>query len=160
MSKLIPLTQGYEAIVDDADFEWLSQFKWCYSSKGYAVRRGQQKALLMHRVILQTPSSLDTDHINRNRLDNRRSNLRIVTTSQNLMNKTKMTGHSSSIYKGVSLLTPRETQRLHPWRACIRFGSRFIHIGLFLDEIEAAKAYDAKARELFGEFAYLNFPDA
>jgi len=159
MSKLIPLTRGYEAIVDDEDFEWLSQFKWCYST-GYAVRKKNYKLLMMHREIMQTPLDMDTDHINRNRLDNRRSNLRIVTTSQNLMNRAKMVGHSTSIYKGVSKLTPRETQRRNPWRACIRIDSRLVHIGLFLDEIEAARAYDAKAREVFGEFAFLNFPDA
>ncbi len=96
--KLIPLSQGKYAKVDDEDFEYLSQWKWYFNS-GYAVR-GCEKRILMHRIILETPDNLLTDHINRDKLDNRRSNLRVATKSLNNFN-TKIRKDNTSGVKGI-----------------------------------------------------------
>lgn len=102
--KKIVLTKGAYATVDDEDFEWLNKWKWSLSSVGYAVRvvggRKHQRMLLMHRVIMKTSSGMFTDHINRNRLDNRRRNLRNVSPSQSLYN-TKLRKDNTSGAKGV-----------------------------------------------------------
>lgn len=157
MSKLIPLTRRQFAIVDDADFDWLSQFKWCAlpaTSNGfYAVRRASSSGglIYMHRFILGIESG-DADHINRNKLDNRRLNLRAATRPQNMSNRLKLNrnGRASSQFKGVSL-----NKQLNKWHATISQK----HIGYFTSELEAARAYDAAALLHFGEFARLNFPE-
>lgn len=147
--KEIKLTKGKVAIVDDEDFESLSQFKW-HCSVGYAMRREypSRKILLMHRVILNPPEGKEPDHINGDRLDNRRCNLRISTRSENNLNK-NVQKNSSSGFKGVSWKKGRSK-----WRAYMGGA----HIGHFNTKEEAAKAYDKKALEVFGEFAKLNFP--
>lgn len=153
--KEIPLTQGQFAIVDDDDFDWLSQWKWCAlkrkSGDFYAVRRKPYGGLLyMHKVILNITTG-DTDHINLNKLDNRRSNLRPATRSQNMrnLNKIKRNGTSTSQYKGVYW-------RRNRWEVSIRLPKR-TYLGSFDSEIDAAHAYDAAARDCFGEFARTNF---
>ncbi len=158
--KRIPLTQGKYAIVDDEDFEGLSKYKW-YALKGhktyYAVRgvhrNKKRKMIFMHREILglQPNDGTATDHINHNGLDNRRCKIRICTHAQNTHNRLPYKMFTSK-YKGVSW--DRTTKK---WRAKIMFNYKNIHLGFFEDEIEAAKAYDKKAKELFGEFAYMNF---
>lgn len=95
--KKIPLTQGKYALVDDEDYEYLSQWKWQYHPKGYATRRGSIK---MHRIINQTPIGMVTDHINGDGLDNRKLNLRSCTQAQNTMNR-RLGRNSKSGYKGV-----------------------------------------------------------
>ncbi len=90
MPKAIPLTRGKIAIVDDEDYEYLSQWDWCYGGSGYAARwrriDGKKRLVYMHTVINQTPEGGITDHINRNKLDNRRENLRTVSHSVNNSN--------------------------------------------------------------------------
>lgn len=105
--KRIKLTQGKYALVDVKDFEWLSQWKWFYANTniGYAIRKYEDRNLYMHRVIMNTPKGMDTDHINGNGLDNRRSNLRVVTHYENLLNKKmhregKLLGYTAKTYKG------------------------------------------------------------
>ena len=155
--KKIVLDQGMEAIVDDQDFDYINQWKWIAFKNRYhyyAVRRIYQKGnkskrILMHRVILDNPRHID--HINRNGLDNRRSNLRPVECGQNQMNQVKTRTHTS-IYKGVCWLS-----RTSKWRSSIGFKNKSYHIGYYKSELDAAKAYDKKAAELFGEFACLNF---
>ena len=156
--KEIQLTKGKIAIVDDEDFEWLSQWKWRLDSKGYAKRNQQKGEYLSHnkrgtiqmqRAIMNTPRGLDTDHINGNPLDNRKSNLRICTSQQNQFNQKAKFGASK--YKGVSLNRGR-------WRAQINIIGVKTHIGSFGTEEEAARAYDNAALNHFGEFARLNFP--
>lgn len=97
MSIDIPLTKGAVAIVDEEDYELVSQYKWHLNSMGYAVWRGKvdgkKKTIRMHRLINNTPDGKYTDHINRNRLDNRRSNLRTVTQKENMQNKERGRGY-------------------------------------------------------------------
>jgi hypothetical protein len=87
---IIPLTKGFSVIVDDEDFEWLNQWKWQYVGK-YAARFVQtkkvRKIILMHRLLVDPPEGLEVDHINRNKLDNRRANLRAVNRSENMKNR-------------------------------------------------------------------------
>lgn len=150
--KHIQLTQGKVALVDDEDYEWLSQSKWHYTHQGYAARRASGRMVLMHREIVGTEGSADTDHINGNKLDNRRCNLRVCTRSQNLINRPSLRG--SSNYKGVSW-----SVRDRKWLAHSYHSGKSHYIGTFDDEREAAAAYDKAAKRAFGEFARLNFPE-
>jgi len=149
--KCISLTRGKSAIVDDDDYDYLSQFKWYCSSDGYAQRmvreNGGRHTVRMHRVILNTPKGMDSDHINRNKLDNRRSNLRIATRSENQANKRNQI-NSTSGRKGVVW-----NRRARKWQVKIEFRGERIHLGYFDDIDDASNAYKVKAEELFGEFA-------
>lgn len=160
--KEIPLTRGLVAIVDDEDYEWLSRFKWSieqpnpqrqtyYAVRRQTVSRGRAIWVTMHRQIICPVGGLEVDHINRNGLDNRRCNLRPATRSQNLQNATKHYSGTSH-FKGVCW-----SMRRHNWRATIKVGGRYIHLGYFEDEIEAAISYDHAAIAHFGEFARPNF---
>ncbi len=158
-AKLIPLTQDKFAIVDADDYDRLNQYKW-YASRNengdyYAKRmeRGTRRQIIMHRVITEAPPGLLVDHRNHNGLDNRRSNLRICTKGEN--NRNQLPRGGTSQYKGVSWSKSHKK-----YAATIRCNKQRFHLGWFDDEVEAAKAYDKKAKELFGEFAYLNFPNA
>ena len=106
----------------------------------------------MHREIMHAPKGMVVDHIDGNSLNNRRSNLRLCTVSQNHQNRRRTYG--SSKYKGAWW-----DKRRNKWVAAITFKGKYIYLGFFDNEIDAGKAYDRKAAELFGEFAYLNFPD-
>ena len=147
--KKIKLSRGKYTIVDDEDFEWLNRWKWSYNSLGYARMGQNYKTILMHRLIMNTPHGMETDHINGNGLDNRRSNLRICTRSQNKMN-TCLSSKNTSGYKGVCW-----NKNSKKWRAEIEY-KKSICLGYFDNKIDAAKAYNQKAKELFGEFAKLN----
>lgn len=154
----IPLTQGLFALVDGEDYEWLNQWKWC-ACKGhttyYAVRyaptqKGKRRWVRMHREILRLSEGVQADHRNSYGLDNRKVNLRPATHNQNQWNRLPQS--KTSKYKGVSW-----NKQLKKWHTKIQFNNKQIHIGVFDSEIEAAKAYDRKAQELFGEFAHTNF---
>lgn len=159
--KEIELTRGLVAIVDDIDFGRLSLSKWFALSCGrwmYAGRKapregGKQKTLLMHREIMDVPAGMDVDHINHRTLDNRRDNLRLCTRSQNSQNRLLGSRNTSGL-KGVSW-----DRQKRKWGASGRLAGKTYHLGHFDDPVEAARAYDAFARENFGEFALLNFPD-
>lgn len=154
MRKIL-LTQGKVALVDDGDFKYLNQFKWCLSHRGnngYAVRQKNRKKVLMQYVILPKREGLQLDHINGNRVDNRKVNLRYCTKKQNSRNMLPRRK-----YKGVYL----KKDRLHTkkkYETQIRFNYKGIHVGYFESEKDAALAYDNAARKYFGEFARLNFP--
>lgn len=155
MSKEIQITQGFKAIVDDEDYEYLNQFKW-YVVKGqktkYAVRyESPGKALLMHREILSaTNPSEFIDHINTNGLDNRKLNLRFCTQAENQRNRGKQRNNTSG-FKGVFW-----NKGVCKWIPAIRVDGRMIALGCFDCKIQAAKAYNAAALKYHGEFAYLN----
>ena len=137
-----------KVIVDNEDYETISKTKWRIDSDGYA--RGRQ-SVRMHRLIMNTPKGMETDHINEDKLDNRKCNLRICTQHQNQINRGKQKNNTSG-YKGVS-------RKRKKWVAQIKFMGKIFRNGLYDDVIEAAHAYDKKAKELFGEFAKLNFPE-
>lgn len=144
----------YVALVDDEDFEGLNSFKW-YAMEGgktfYAVRRimfnGKRRGILMHCEIM---NGKGIDHIDHDGMNNQKSNLRFCTQRENMMNQRKQE-NTSSIYKGVCFF-----KRTGKWMAHITINGKNIHLGYFETEIEAAKAYNDKAIELFGEFANLN----
>ena len=153
--RFIPLTKGKFAIVDADDYEWLSKFKWhCVVNKkrAYAYHSFENKNTSIHRIIMKPPAGLVVDHIDGSGLNNTRKNLRICTSRQNVCNSK---GRSkTSKYKGIC--RPKRSKK---WFAQIKFKRKHINIGYFDSEIAAARAYDRKAKELFGEFAYLNFPE-
>jgi len=155
-AKLIPLTQGKFAIVDAADYEWLNQYKWHvkkHKHTSYARTQKNGKSIRMHRLITSAPPHLFVDHRDLNGLNNRRSNLRLCTRAENIHNQGPRKGGTSK-YKGVYL-----KKLVRKFVAQISINGKKPTIGCFDNEIEAAVAYDIKAMELFGEFAYLNFPD-
>lgn len=173
MSKKIKLTQGKFAIVDDADFDWLSKWSWhvikqVFKNRTmyYAVRgskelgkRGKKIPVRMHRVIMSSPEERTVDHKNGNTLDNRRNNLRVCTRSENLRNSKKNKILAKSKYKGVICYTNKyKDSRYHGISARIYVNGKTIHLGIFKTEKIAAKAYDQAALKYFGEFACLNFP--
>lgn len=144
----IPLTKGKVAIIDNDDLHLVNSISWRLHSQQYAYSNKG----LMHRIIMKCPDGMEVDHINHDKLDNRKINLRICTKSENSRN-TKSNIGSESRFKGVSLNLKIKSK----WFAKIHFKGRNIYVGSFMEEEQAAMAYDKKAKELFGEFAYLNF---
>jgi hypothetical protein len=150
-TRYIPLTQNLFALVDAEDYERLKDYKWHVNRSGprgtiYAGRRERNRLILMHRQIMNPPKGKVVDHINGNGLDNRRCNLRICDQRQNAHNNR---GHADrkSRFLGVNPTGDK-------WFG--KVGREYL--GVFDDEVEAAKARDRKAQELYGEHAWLNFP--
>lgn len=158
--KMIPLTQGKFAIVDDADYEKVRGFRWYAQKAGrsfYAQRNvlladGKRALLLLHRFLTNCPPELEVNHINGDGLDNGRENLQVCTHQQNQFAYRRKKKSASSEYRGVNWY-PR-TKR---WVARIRHNDTVIHLGYFGSEEAAARAYDSVAKKLFGEFACPNF---
>jgi len=153
--RLIPLTRGQFTSVDAKDYPVLSQNTWFTEGTDknyYAVRKENGKSIKMHRQITNAPDHLVVDHIDHNGLNNRRSNLRLATFTQNCQNQRRLS-HKTSKYKGVHW-----NKRNKKWAAQIHCNNKKYYLCYFTDEIEAAKAYDKKAVELHGEFSCLNFP--
>lgn len=160
--KLVPLTKGYSAVVDDNDYDLVMRFKWQASprksGKVYAVtkiaRPGRSStSLYMHRLIVAASDFPDVDHWDNDGLNNTRANLRPCTESQNLANQSGRPGTTSE-YKGVHWC---KKERM--WIASIGMKNpRVKRIGCFESEENAAIAYDIAAFKQWGEFAKLNFP--
>lgn len=164
MSVYITLSKGQLALIDDVDADWLAQWKWYLNKGGYAQRHRPRtepgsRAIHMHRVVLERklghpiPEGYQADHINGDRLDNRRENLRLASAADNTHNSAKPRTNTSG-YKGVHLF--RQTNR---WQVYIAINGKWLHLGYYDDLIIAARVYDAAARRYFGEFARPNFPD-
>lgn len=149
----IKLTKGEIAFIDEEDYPLVSQYSWYFHSAGYAAHFNSKtkETILMHRLIMNPPKELDVDHIDSNRLNNQKLNLRICTTSQNMAYK-KLEKTNKSGYKGVSW-----SKLSNKWRACIHVNNKFKHLGLFKDKDLAAQAYNAAAQKYFGEFGRLNY---
>jgi len=147
------------AIVDPEDFETLNLFKWCAAKDYetfYAIRyariNNKNTTIKMHRQIMNAKENDIVDHRDKNGLNNTRENLRIATASQNNANSKRGMNRGKSKYKGVC-----RDEKCGKWRAGIKHQNKHIHLGMFEDEIEAAKAYDEAAKKYHGEFAVLNF---
>ncbi len=166
-TQVMVLGRGFVCLVDEADISWLADYTWraySYKTKSdtgrswtYAVGRttaynGVQKQVSMHRLVIGASPGQQVDHKNGNTLDNRRTNLRICTNAQNQHNRHAASG--SSRYKGVHW-----DNGVGKWRASINPGGGTRYIGIFENEEDAARAYDARALHAFGEWAGLNFPD-
>ena len=164
MHKIL-LTKGLYAVVDGSDADLINSLGWNwqaskshYTDTHYAASyrpraNGEFRAIYMHRLILGvTDPDIDVDHRDGNGLNNCRSNLRLCNASQNAANMAKPRGALSQ-YKGVHRCAGK-------WRAQITHLGKRHHLGYFVGESDAARAYDAAARALFGEFARTNFQDA
>lgn len=165
MSKIIQLSGDKSSIVDDEDFDWLSEFKWSFNG-GYAARTQsvkkreavsskEAKTLYMHKEILKHYGLFSEygDHKNKDKLDNRKDNLREANNQQNCCNSSKQKGNCKSRYKGVTWY-----QNRNKWRARITNKGKCILLGFYDSEVDAALAYDVGSLYYHGEFGSLNFP--
>jgi len=159
---IVTLSNGQVAIVDATDLPLVTPYRWCPMRKRdgrvYAQAHGprvngKQSTILMHALILGTPKGMASDHQNHNGLDNRRSNLRACTNSQNLYNRRANRTHASTPYKGVST-TPYGRYQVFISAEKVKH-----YLGCFAIPEEAARAYDTAARRLHGAFALTNFPE-
>ena len=160
--KRIPLSQGREALVSDCDYKYLMQWKWYFSrqstgSGGYAARctpRPHKRTIKMHKVVAARKGLTgEIDHRNQDKLDNRRSNLRQATRSQNKAN-CGVSSSNKSGFKGVSCY------KTNQWQASIRINGKTVHLGHFhgtsARKRAAARAYNRAASRYFGVYAVLN----
>ncbi len=149
----LKLTNGEYTLVDDQDYDFLNQWEW-HCTVGYAARteypqglKGRGVHILMHRVLMGMPDGLQVDHANRNPLDNRKSNLRIATRSQNQWNR-GLQNNNSSGSKGVSW-----DKVNNKWRAAVNMQNKYINLGRFNTIEEAVAVRTAYIANIHGEFA-------
>lgn len=139
---------GVDVLVDDSDLAKISKHKWWLTKAGYVYTQTCHKTvrttIMLHRYLTDVPKGMEVDHINHNKLDNRLSNLRICTRSQNNANMRPRTG-----YKGV-----RFTR--NGWQAETKIDGKYVYIGRYKTAEEAAHAYNIKAKELFGGYSFAN----
>lgn len=149
------------AVVDNLNFKYLDKYNWHKNGDGYAARircyPNKQitisMAIQIMKIMGKWKKGKEIDHINRNKLDNRLCNLRMATRAENNRN-VGLRKDNTSKYKGVSIATNCHIKK---WLAQIQFNKKKMYIGRYETAKEAAKAYDRKAKEYFGEFARLNF---
>jgi hypothetical protein len=153
------------AKVDPADYKRLRKYKFiarnarnCFYAQMLEPNAITEKKMLhMHQMILEVPKGMVVDHINYDGMDNRNANLRAATRAQNSRNRKKFfksDGSKQSKYKGVSW-----HKKTDKWMAAITFNTKHIYLGLFENDIDAAKAYDEASKKYHGEFGRLNFPE-
>jgi hypothetical protein len=153
---VIELTQGKVSIVGVEDFEQLSKHKWYFHKNGYAVRNRKKsdgpgsRCIRMHREILRAPDDLLVDHINGDKLDNRRSNIRLATKSQNECNKGPSSLNGSG-YRGVSW-----SKQKRKWHVRVYLDAKCQHVGFFSNIEEAALAYNEATKKIHGSFSREN----
>ncbi len=157
--KEILLTHNQVTLIDDEDYQLISQYKWraVYDKSDYKWRavnteriNGKKRSLSMHRLIMNSPSHFVVDHINNDPLDNRRNNLRICTEQDNHRNY-HVHKNTKNRYKGV------RRQSTNTWGANIRIGNnQRLYLGSYKSPELAALAYNKAALYYHGEFAYLN----
>jgi hypothetical protein len=148
----VPLTKGKEAIIDAEDAEIVGRHNWCDSGNGYAftavrLANGKRSLLRMHRLIMNPPEGMQIDHIHGNKLDNRKSQLRFATNSQNNHNQ-GVRANNTSGFKGVTWHTLQ-----NKWNAKIRLNNKLVHLGSFTTAEAAHQAYCEAANRMHGEFA-------
>lgn len=156
----LPLTQDKIALVDSADLDLLTRWRWEYlpnGRDGYAVRRfrsgGKHITIYLHRQLLRAAPGEIVDHINGNGLDNRRENLRLATASENMANRPAKPRDIP--YRGVY----RSRSGPTPYKAMLSVAGKCRHLGWFARMEDAARAYDRAAYATWGRFARLNFAD-
>lgn len=146
--------KGYEVLIDIDMLQDFLRYRWSVDTKykivqaGVGSRPNRHTLRLHHLVMGHPPDGKETDHINHNCLDNRRANLRFVTSSQNSMNS-RLRINNTTGFKGVS-------RKRNGWGAQIQFNYKKRYLGTFKIKIEAARAYNQAAQKLFGEYAHLN----
>lgn len=142
------------ALVDDDIYDYLNQWRWHGDSKGYVIRRvrkgGKKLVVQMHREVMKTPEGMVTDHIDGNRYDNRRENLRVCTDGENKRNRGRAVNNPTP-YKGAYW-----QKQIGRWYSRIQVDNKSIYLGTFGTPEEAAMAYDRAALRYHGEFARLN----
>ena len=154
MTREIPLTKDKIVLVDDEDYERVSQHSWCaikIRKKFYAVSMINSQQVYLHVFLVSPPPGMEVDHVDSDGLNCQRYNMRLATHSQNMMNQKKHSDNTTG-FKGVS-------KHRGKYRATIGENGVYHHVGYFPTAEEAAHAYDAAARQYHGEFASLNFPD-
>lgn len=155
--KTIPLTNGGETMVDDADYRRLAGYNWSVDIGGYVTRSGysfgRSQVVFMHREVLGLGLGFKSDHKDRNKLNNQRDNLRVASTRQNSGNA-KLRSDNRTGFKGVGTAV----RKTDPYFAAIVDHGVRVHLGNFSSPEQAAHAYDDAARHVFGIFACVNFP--
>lgn len=145
--KTIELTQGKVALVDNSDYKFLSKHSWTLHNQGYATGRVEGKVVLMHKLLLGKRDGLEIDHINRNKLDNRRENLRFVTRSMNCLNVGLDKANKSGV-EGVSW-----DKRRGKWRATLKLNYKQIYNKSFIRKEEAIKAREIIYNKVINNYA-------